>query len=116
METFNVPERLLFYVIGGPSAIKIVLKGLVWFVRRHFIEKIIDLLHQAPGIRHGALGLSAELSLDGHDWHRAFRRKRQNFRRLSVNKLGSQFHWELRSVVCVNAPAEAVARFQQGDL
>ncbi len=116
METLNISERLLFYVVGGPSAIKIVLKGLVRFVGGHFVKKLIDLLHQAAGIRDGAVGLSAELALNGHNRHRAFRRKRQNFRRLSVNKFCSQFHRELRSVVRVNAPAEAVARFQQGDL
>src|SRR5437899_169086 len=60
--------------------------------------------------------LSAELALDGHDWHRAFRSKRQNLRGLSVNKLCPQFHWELRSVVRVNSAAQAVPSFQQGDL
>src|SRR6266571_3176937 len=62
------------------------------------------------------MGLSAELALDGHDRHRAFRCKRQNFRRTSVDKLCSQFHWELRSVMRGNAAAEPVSSFQQGDL
>src|SRR5437868_2308841 len=60
------------------------------------------------------MDLSAELALDGHDWHRAFSRERENFRGMPVNELCAKLHRELIGVVRVNTTTQAVPSFQQG--
>src|SRR5258707_391989 len=115
MKAFYISERLLLYLFVCSTAIQVVLKRLIRFVRRQAGEKLVDLLHKMTGLRPLAIDLPAKIALNRHDRRRRFRRKSKNFFRTTVNKLCSQLHWELCCVLRVDAAAETVARFQQGD-